>query len=207
MDQNDLRRKALMEQMAGGNTGIAGATDVSKLAPPPAATAAPLPASPVADAPAAPRPNVTSLLEGDPAKLASQEHIAKSPKYQFLSEAQGYGRGQEGDLLKSLQSKYGQFWNGVTFDGKGNFDVNNSDPAWDGVKHVDAYGGYNDGGALKARWGVENPNAPQQAAPQGGGAPTFGGGDAQSNIAAQLAAMTKQSPNLAALIAQLGGQQ
>lgn len=125
----------------------------------------------------APRPpTTTTLMEGDPNKLKDPAHIAQSPKYQFLSLATQYGRGQEQDLLKALQSQYGDYWNGWTFDGKGNF-VYSGDPAklnkaWDGVTRVDAYGGYGDGGALRARWGVDDPNAPAATA---GGAPGAGG--------------------------------
>lgn len=155
------------------NTGVAGV-------PPPAP---PLPNVPIVS----PTPDVkkrtssTTLMEGDPSKLGNQAHIAKSPKYQFLSRASQYGRGQEGDLLNSLKADYGDYWNGWSFDGKGNFVQDGSTPlhdAWQGVRRVDAYGGYNGGGDLRARWGVEDPNAPQgpQVAPRGLPGPAPGPG-------------------------------
>lgn len=110
---------------------------------------------------AVPTTRVTSLMEGDTGKLADPSHIAGSPKYQFLSLAPFYGRGQENDLLKQLQSSYGDYWNGWNFDGRGNFnyggDPSRLNSAWNGVTSVDAYGGYNDGsGALRARWGADD---------------------------------------------------
>lgn len=112
------------------------------------------------DSVAVPTQRVSSLMEGDAGKLADPTHIAGSPKYQFLSLAPFYGRGQEGDLLHQLQSQYGQYWNGWSFDGKGNFnyggDPSKLDRAWGGVTSVDAYGHYGDGGQLAARWGVDD---------------------------------------------------
>lgn len=113
----------------------------------------------------APRPKVTSLLEGDPGKLSDPAHIAVSPKYQFLSLAPYYGRGQENDLLHQLQTQFAPYWQGWTFDGHGNFvyggDPSQLNPAWDGATFVDAYGGYGGGGPLAARWGVGENMAPQ----------------------------------------------
>jgi hypothetical protein len=213
LDPELAKRKALQDQLDGPQGG-----DLAGFSAPPIAPSAPVPtldaAGPASGSaaaatelaqlasgqPTAPRTSTTTLMEGDPRKLADPSHIAKSPKYQFLSEATKYGRGQEGELLKALQSQYGQYWNGVTFDGKGNFDVGNTDPAWDGVRHVDAYGGYNDGGNLRARWGVEDPHAAAQAPqPSGGGGGGLSpelGGDATARIRAELDALINggQSP-------------
>jgi hypothetical protein len=108
------------------------------------------PAAPTAAPTTAPRPQTdTRLLEGDPRKLGDPAHIAKSPKYQFLSKVQGYGRGQENDLLNDLKTEHGQHWNGWEFDGRGNFvfkgDPATLHPAWEGVTRVDAFGSYNAG--------------------------------------------------------------
>lgn len=121
-------------------------------------------AGPVGGPQATSRPKTdTSLMEGDPKKLGNVEHMKKSPKYQFLSNVQGYSRGQEGELLNKLKTDYAQYWNGWEFDGRGNFlykgDPAALHPSWGGVTRVDAFGGYNAGGPLKARWGVEDPNA------------------------------------------------
>jgi hypothetical protein len=118
-------------------------------------------------APAAPTPQapprterVTSLMEGEQFKLDDPNHIAKSPKYQFLSMAPYYGRGEEHQLLSDLQSKYSEYWQGWNWDGKGNFRYG-GDPAklhsaWGGYTDVDAYGGYSGGGPLRARWGMDD---------------------------------------------------
>lgn len=132
--------------------GLAAGNDMS-WAKEPGATATPGPTG------IPPRPpTTTSLMEGDPAKLNNAAHMAKSPKYQFLSNVTGYGRGEEGALLDKLKTDYGSHWNGWEFDGRGNFlfkgDKSTLHPDWKGVTSVDAFGGYNGGGDLKARWGA-----------------------------------------------------
>lgn len=122
-------------------------------------TAPTTPAPTTAPTNTAPRSSTTTtLMEGEKGKLGNAAHMAKSPKYQFLSLASQYGRGQEGELLKRLQTEFGDHWKGWSFDGRGNFTHDGQTPLhgdWKGVQKVDAYGGYNSGGALKARWGVE----------------------------------------------------
>lgn len=137
------------------------------------------------------RPQGASLMEGDPSKLGNAAHMAKSPKYQFLSLAQQYGRGQENDLLADLQRQFGAHWNGWNFDGRGNFNYG-GDPSqlhqdWKGVTSVDAYGGYNGGGPLQARWGVNEP-----AANSGGN--SAGNAALLSILAGMLGGGSSQSP-------------
>lgn len=154
-------------------------------APPKSATAPAVdPASPAAPsttpAPTTPRAKTdTRLLEGDPAKFADPAHIAKSPKYQFLSNVTNYSRGQENELLNQLKTQYGAHWNGWEWDGRGNF-VFKGDPAtlhpdWKGVTRVDAFGSYNAGGPLQARWGANDNGAPAAAAMPSGGGSVDGG--------------------------------
>lgn len=121
----------------------------------------------------APKPSFqTNLMEGDPFKLDPKNgHQQESPKYSFLQLANQnkYNYDQMPDMLKELQGgPEGKFWQGWQADGKGNFvfggDPSQLDPAWKGVKRVDAVGAYGDfanGGQAKGwRWGVDDPNAP-----------------------------------------------
>jgi hypothetical protein len=193
----------------------------AKNAPPPV-TAPVTPAVP--DAPAgggAPRPQTdTTLLEGDTQKLGNPAHIAKSPKYQFLSKFQGYSRGQENELLNQLKAEHGAHWNGWEFDGRGNFvfkgDPATLHPSWNGVTRVDAFGSYNAGGPLQARWGTDDGGTAQGATGGAGGAlggNPFGGeglddalnGDPLAAIRAAIAKFSGSRPNAAALMNQLGG--
>lgn len=120
----------------------------------------------------------TRLLEGAPEKLGNAQHMAESPKYDFLTLANSgkYNYDQMPDMLKDLQSgPNAKQWQGWTADGKGNLvfagDPNQLDPSWKGVKRVDAVGAFGDfkdgkgGNATGWRWGVDDPNA----APGGGG--------------------------------------
>jgi hypothetical protein len=127
---------------------------------PPPPPGAPAPTPQPTPQPAQRTERVSGLMEGEAHKLNDQGHIAKSPKDQFLSMAPYYGRGEESQLLSDLQSKYADYWQGWTWDGKGNFryggDPSKLHSAWNGVSFVDAYGGYNAGGPLQARWGADD---------------------------------------------------
>jgi hypothetical protein len=184
-DQNELRRKALMDQMGG----IAPGEDAPNAgAPPmldPIATAPP--SSPIGTVPdaggplagvmpatSAPRNN-TRLMEGDAGKLADVGHAAKSPKYDFLQLAnQGkYGYDQLGDMLAELQqgpnAKHWQGWTAEKDKLHYTGDPNALGSEWGGVKTVDTIGGFGADGSNASgfRWGVDDPSA--QAGQQGQG--------------------------------------
>ena len=128
--------------------------------------APPTPGAPTKPGTVPPRTErVSSLAEGEGRKLADQNHINTSPKYQFLSMMPYYGRGEEQQLLSDLQSKYSDYWSGWQWDGKGNFryggDPAKLNEAWrmpngQMPSFVDAYEGYNGGGQLRGRWGMED---------------------------------------------------
>lgn len=191
---------APVEDVAGpqsDNTGIAGG--IPKVLDQPLA----------APAPAFTRNN-TRLMEGDAGKLADPTRGAKSPKYDFLQLAnQGkYGYDQLGDMLKELQAgPNAAQWQGWTADRdklKFTGDRSQLAPQWKGVTTVDAIGGFNSGNPQGFRWGAEDPNA---MAGDGGMGPhgldTRLMGDPTGSIQQALAAYS-QSPNLQALLAQLG---
>lgn len=171
----------------------------------------------------------TSLMEGDPGKLADKGHAAESPKYDFLQLAQQnkYDYTQMPEMLKELQSgPNARLWQGWTADGKGNF-VFTGDPAqlapeWNGAKRVDAVGAFgnigNGGKASGWRWGVDDGGTGGAAS---GGAPSFGGvrgpmnssldpllqgGDVMAKIQAALKQLSGPRSNAEALFAGLGGK-
>jgi hypothetical protein len=158
---------------AGDNTGIAGERQ-------PGANPGAKPEGGIANPLGAPAPQKTfktNLMEGDPAKLGNAEHMAKSPKYDFLTLANSgkYNYDQMGDMLKELQGgPNARLWQGWAADAKGNMhfqgDPSQLAPEWKGVTHVDAVGAMGDflnGGQAKGwRWGVDEPGG----APAGGGA-------------------------------------
>lgn len=139
--------------------------------PEPGGFAGPAAQGPVsAGAPAPSSTFRTQLMEGDTAKLGNTEHMAKSPKYDFLTLAQSnkYNYTQMPEMLKELQGgPNGRLWQGWTADGKGNFvfqgDPSQLAPEWGGVKRVDAVGSFgnlaNGGQAAGWRWGADDPNA------------------------------------------------
>lgn len=105
------------------------------------------------------------LMEGDPNKLdPSKGHQSKSPKYSFLQLANTgrYGYDQLGDMLKELQQTHPDFWGGWTVEND-KFRYG-GDPAklhanWNGVREVDAVGGFRSGNPQGFRWGVDAPGA------------------------------------------------
>lgn len=209
-ETDEIDRRALVSQMR-----------------PKAPVAAPVAAAPQAEAPAAaaaePTKYNTRLMEGNTDKLADPNHALKSPKYAFLQAMQGgkYNYDQLGNAVTDLQNdpraEVASQWQGWTADGKGNL-VYGGDPAkldsrWNGVKRVDAVGGYGDFANGKEaggfRWGVEDPNAPQGGGPAGPMPGAMGGGEsAFGNIQALMPTDTNYYNTLQEKLKQLlGGDQ
>jgi hypothetical protein len=153
----------------------------------------------------------------DQGKLANADHL--SPKYQIGRTLSNFDpkAGITPDVLSALNSlNIGTFSGGkdkLTVGG-------NVDPRFEGYTNMDVIGGFNDPNNPNKSWGyqADNPNAPADAAPQGGGgmggqfAPTINGpldqqlgGNPLEAIQAALAKYGQGNrPNMDALLAQLG---
>jgi hypothetical protein len=232
MSDNELRRKALVDQLNGTSDPINGTEPVGtpqKAASDPASGGDVIPAMPaaaptdpttppLADAPAAapsglkggPLGQYGNALEGfDSGKLANKE----DPKYDIGRVLSNFDprQGVTGDVLKALNGLgIGQF------SGSGDkLHIANGDPRFDGVSDLDVVRGFHDptgGGGWQ--YGVEG--GPSGPAPQGGAQPKLTSsllapsslssllqGNPQANIQQALGALQQQSPTIQTLLAQL----
>jgi hypothetical protein len=152
-------------------------------------------------------------LEGfDQGKLGSG-HV--SPKYVFAKHAQGLGVNDRDELMRRLQGDESGYFKNASFGGsKG--DVLNVGgelaPEFNGINQFDVIRAMGEGGK-GWQWADTQGGAPQQQAapsamqmPQGLGAVLDGSG-ADQQIAQGVAQYSEPSKYLAALLAQLGGQQ
>lgn len=210
--------------LPGGNTGVAGER---QLGVQPGMSLEGGIANPMGAPAASPQKSFqTKLMEGDPNKLGNAEHMAKSPKYDFLTLANSgkYNYDQMGDMLKELQGgPNARLWQGWATDGKGNMtfqgDPSQLAPEWNGKKRVDAVGAYGDfangGQAQGWRWGIDddapagpgvNPSIMQNAIlGQGGAAPTTeSSSDYTAKLRQQIMQALQVNPQLAQFAREFG---
>lgn len=220
MNDNEQRRKGLLEALAGGtatgprNTGIGGVPDVSQVEGPSLGASEPIAAP-------APQRDFSRLTGYDEGKFNANKNDAKYQMGGVLSQFDPR-QGLTPDVISALNGLgYG------TFSGQG--DKLSLAGLTDKGRQANLQGDYKDADfnvgfkSGNGKWGYADPAAEAQQGAAGGGLPNMGmgnpalgmaqnnlngllQGDPQQQIQEALARLTQgQQPNLAGLIAQLSG--